>query len=290
MERKHINLSPFQCRELEEIITPLVSQYQTEYILCFGCLNDTKSAASCFIEEIKQSNTHYFLLMVTTEPTRIEHEVQDYVNNHFEQAAITIIAHGLETVTNAVSQGNRFFNVVCREGMQLYTASGLRLNLGYPNLNPATTLATAEKHFYHRYQMALGFMEAPGDCFEKAYYDNTVFMLHQAVEQACITMIGVFMAYRSDKHNLTRLLNLCLCFSGEPAAIFPRKTGEDQRLFQLLLKSYSEARYRDEYNVSSQDADILCTQVRALITLTEELCIDQINDLRTAVSHIPKQN
>lgn len=42
MERKQVNVSPLQCRELEEIITPLVSQYQTEYIICFGCLNDAK--------------------------------------------------------------------------------------------------------------------------------------------------------------------------------------------------------------------------------------------------------
>ncbi|MDP9076432.1 MAG: hypothetical protein M3O71_03330, partial [Bacteroidota bacterium] len=71
---------------------------------------------------------------------------------------------------------------------------------------------------------------------------------------------------------------------------FPRKTTEDQRLFQLLLKSYSDARYRDEYKVTRQDADVLCTQVRALIELTEELCIDRINDLRTAVIDVPKQD
>lgn len=290
MERKHVNLSPLQWRELQGLITPLVSQYKTEYIICFGCLNDTKATTSCFIEDVKQSNTHYFLLMITTAVTRIEHEVQDYVNSHFDKAGITIIVHGLETITNAINQGSRFFTAVCRDGMQLYTASGLRLNLDYPHLNPATTLAKAEKHYYHRYCMALGFMEAAGECFEKEYYNNTIFMLHQAVEQACIAMIRVFMAYRSDIHNLSRLLNLCHCFSGEPAALFPRKTTEDQRLFQLLLKSYTDARYRDEYKVTSQDAGMLCTQVRALIELTEELCIDRINDLRTAVTDVPKQD
>jgi len=228
--------------------------------------------------------------MITTEATRIEHEVQDYVNRLFDKAGITIIVHGLETVTNAISQGNRFFTAVCRDGMQLYTANGLRLNMDYPDLNPATTQAKAEKHYYHRYAMALGFMEAAEECLEKEYYNNAIFMLHQAVEQACIAMIRVFMAYRSDMHNLSRLLNLCGCFSGEPAALFPRKTPEDQRLFQLLLKSYSDARYKDEYKVTRQDAEILCTLVRALIELTEELCIDRINDLRTAVTDIPKQD
>ncbi len=290
MERTNINLSSLQYKELEEIITLLTGPYKTEYIICFGSLNDVKATSSCFIEDVRQNNTHYFLLMITTEVTRIEHEVQDYVNKHFDKAGITMIVHGLETVTNAINQGSRFFTVVCRDGMQLYTANGLQLNMDYPNLNLATTQAKAEKHYYHRYCMALGFMEAASECLEKEYYNNTVFMLHQAVEQACIAMIRVFMAYRSDMHNLSRLLNLCGCFSGEPAAIFPRKTTEDQRLFQLLLKSYSDARYRDEYKITHQDADMLCTQVRAFIELTEELCINRINDLRTAVTDVPKQD
>lgn len=288
MERKNINLSSLQYKELEEIVTLLTGQYKTEYIICFGYLNDVKATSSCFIEDVSQNNTHYFLLMITTEVTRIEHEVQDYVNKHFDKVGITMIVHGLETVTNAINQGSRFFTTVCRDGMQLYTANGLRLNMEYPYLNPATTQAKAEKHYYHRYCMALGFMEAASECFEKEYYNNTIFMLHQAVEQACIAMIRVFMAYRSDIHNLSRLLNLCHCFSGEPAALFPRKTTEDQRLFQLLLKSYTDARYRDEYKVTSQDAGMLCTQVRALIELTEELCIDRINELRTAVINVPE--
>ena len=107
-------------------------------------------------------------------------------------------------------------------------------------------------------------------------------MLHQTVEQACITLIRVYMAYRSDMHNLARLLNLCLCFSGEPAALFPRKTEEDQRLFQLLLRSHSDARYRSEYKVNSDDADILCTRIRQLIDLTKILCDDRLNMYRQA--------
>jgi HEPN domain-containing protein len=281
MERKNVSLSNVQRRELEEIVNLLIGQYKTEYVICFGCLNDLKETTSCFIETVQENNVHYFLLMITTEITRIEHEVQDYVNRHFK-VGVTIIVHGLDTVTNAIFEGSRFFTAACRDGIQLYTASGLRLNIDYSNLNTATTLVNAEKHYHHRYCMALGFLEAADECFDKGYFNNTVFMLHQAVEQACIAMIRVFMAYRSDMHNLSRLLNLCLCFSGEPAALFPRKTGEEQRLFQLLLKSYSDARYRDEYKIDSTDANMLCTQVRALLELTEELCTKKLIQYRQA--------
>jgi len=221
--------------------------------------------------------------MITTGITRVENEVQEYVNGFFDKADITILVHGIETVKNAIAQGSRFFTTVCRDGMQLYSANGFRLNIDYPNLNPAATLATAQKHYHHRFSMALGFMEAAESCYKNEYYNNTIFMLHQAVEQACITMIRVYIAYRSDMHNLSRLLNLCLCFSDEPSAIFPRKTDEEQRLFQLLVKSYSDARYRDEYKITAQDAGVLCTQVRALIELTGDLCTGRIQYLRAPI-------
>jgi uncharacterized protein len=50
----------------------------------------------------------------------------------------------METVNNAVAHGNSFFIAVCRDGMQLYSATGLRLNLEYPNLNAATTFTKAQ--------------------------------------------------------------------------------------------------------------------------------------------------
>lgn len=281
MEGNSVTLTYRQCKKLEEIVGSLVNQYHPESIICFGFQHNIKEVSNCFTQPVNDSHSHYFLLMITKDITRIEHEVQDHVNRHFDDL-ITILVHGVKTVTNAIGEGSRFFIRVCHYGFQLFSANGLRLNMDYPILSTAKTLASAERHYRHRYSMALGFMEAADTCFESQFYNNSIFMLHQAVEQACIALIRVYMAYRSDMHNLARLFNLCLCFSDEPAALFPRKTEEDLRLFQLLLKSYSEARYRDEYKVSSNDADILCTQVRELIKLTEILCNDKLGVYRQA--------
>jgi HEPN domain-containing protein len=283
MESSPVILTAFQYRQLEEVITSLIGQYEIEYVICFGCTQDNKAAVSCFVDDVKQCHTHYFLLIITSGVNRIEHEVQDYVNRHFVGLKITTLVHGTETVGEAVEQGSRFFNVVCRNGMQLYSKSGLRLNLDLPSLSPAVILEKAERHYFNRYNRAIGFVEAARECFNKGYYANSVFMLHQAVEQACIAMVRVYLAYRSDIHNLSRLLDLTLCFSADPSGAFPRKTVEDQRLFQLLLKSYSDARYRDEYEVSREDADALCIQVKAFTDLTESLCTNQINRLRTQI-------
>ncbi|HZY38379.1 MAG TPA: HEPN domain-containing protein [Mucilaginibacter sp.] len=289
MKRKNVNLTTSQCKELDEVITSLVSKYKTEYIFCFSCLNDAKTTTSCFAGDVKVSDTHYFLLMITTDITRIEHEVQDYVNGFFEKGTITIVVHGLETVTNAIEQGSRFFTAVCRDGMQLYSASGLRLNVEYPDLNPATTFTKAQKHFYHRFGMAWGFQESASTSHDNGMYNNCMFELHQSVEQACIAVIRVYMAYRSDMHNLARLLNLCKCFSDGQIDLFPRRTEEDKRLFQILVRSYSDARYKDEYQVFDHDAEELCTRVQEFCELIKKLCKEKLTEYRQEAEEAGKE-
>ena len=289
MENKTVKLSNLQCKELDEVITSLVAKYKTDYIFCFSCLNDAKTTTGCFADAIKVSDTHYFLLMITTEITRIEHEVQDYVNTNFDRGTITIVVHGMETVTNAIAQGSRFFTTVCHDGMQLYSANGLRLNLEYPNLNPATTFTKAQKHFYHRFGMAWGFQESASTSHDNGMYNNCVFELHQSVEQACIAVIRVYMAYRSDMHNLARLLNLCKCFSDGQVDLFPRRTEEDKRLFQILVKSYSDARYKDDYKVTDSDAEDLCLRVCEFCELIKRLCNEKLAAYRKEAEEASKE-
>jgi HEPN domain-containing protein len=218
--------------------------------------------------------------MLTAEVTRIEHEVQDYVNGFSKTYTITIIVHGLQTVTNAIAQGSRFFTLACRDGMQLYSAKGLGLNIDYPDLNPATTFAKAQKHYFHRFGMACGFMESASTSYDNGFYSNCMFELHQCMEQACIAVIRVYMAYRSDMHNLARLLNLCKCFSDGQVELFPIRNEDDNRLFQLLVKSYSDTRYKDDYKIVDHDADELCTQVRAFLDLIKKLCNKRLGEYR----------
>ena len=86
--------------------------------------------------------------------------------------------------------------------------------------------------------------------------------------------------YRSDMHNLARLINLCRCFSDEPFELFPRKTAEERRLFQILIRSYSETRYKDEYQLNSADAEKLFTQVVEFLKLIKAFCNKRLEQYR----------
>jgi hypothetical protein len=106
-------------------------------------------------------------------------------------------------------------------------------------------------------------------------------MLHQAVEQLCIGLIRINMAYRSEFHNLNRLLHLFTCFSNAPLQLFT-ETAEDRRLFTILTKSYSAARYQAGFVVSKYDAVCLCDKVGEFTALATRLCEEKIGELERA--------
>jgi len=282
MLQNPIPFTVHQFKELEDILLKLTEHYKPENIICFGSHHYDTIKVSCFADNISLCNYHYFLLMVTATKTRIEHEVQDFVNKFTANGTITIIVHGIETIQDAINNGSRFFASVVRNGVQLYSASGFNLCLSYPDISNQETLSKAERHFSHRFGMASGFLEAAKNCLDNGYLANCAFLLHQAIEQSCIAMIRVHMAYRSDIHSLHRLMNLCSCFSGEPAAIFFRGTSEDTRLFNLLRDSYSGARYLDNYSISTEDAEMLLKRSAEFLQITKRLCTQLIAEFRTA--------
>lgn len=288
MEKNTVDLSPQQLQELKDILDLLISHYEPRHLICFGWLNHTTVANNSFNTPLNESSSHYYLLMTTKESRRIEHEVQDFVIKHFTAGNLTILVHGLETVEHAVNQGSRFFTNACRNGFLLYSSDGLRLSFIYPNLNPKTTFDKAEKAFAYRLKIATGFLEAAESCFASDHENNCVFLLHQAMEQACITMIRVFIAYRADMHSLSRLLNLCKSFTPEPSAIFKMAKPEDLRLFTLLQKSYSAARYQDNFVAETDDADQLILKVAEFLDLTKVLCQGRIEHYRLLAEAVEK--
>ncbi|UKJ07903.1 HEPN domain-containing protein [Solitalea lacus] len=265
-----------QDKALQILIKALVEKYKPERILCFGRVRSSNQSSSCFLASCDQSTYHYFLLMITSESTRIEHQVQDFVNYHFTAGKITILSHGRETIHEAVLKNSRFFSTVSSQGCLLYASDGLFHPTIAPELNPIQTFEKAKKHYEHRFPMAKGFLNAAMETWDSGHYNVAIFILHQVMEQSLAALIRVYIAYRTDIHHLGRLLDLCRCFLTEPDALFPRNTKEEQRLFMLLNNSYSAARYKDSFDVSGQDATLLYEKVGVFLESVEHLCKNQL--------------
>ncbi|CAM4411839.1 HEPN domain-containing protein [Pedobacter westerhofensis] len=273
------NTSQIQKKEFAAFIKDLADKYQPLQIYCFGEFMESANKRGCFIESAAHENYQYYLLMVIESATRIENHVQDYANHHFPYGTITILVHGKETITEAVRANNRFFITVANSGKLLYSADPTIKSFRVPDFIPTRAAEKAKKHYRRRMALAAGFLESAMECLRKGNYHLCVFMLHQVVEQCCICMIRVHLAYRSDIHNLYRLLRLCDSFSPAMSGLFLGEGEEGRRLFELMVSSYSAARYKDDFVVEQPDAERLYNQVAAFLKVADVLCQDKIEAL-----------
>jgi HEPN domain-containing protein len=282
MERKSNELVQHLRDELKHVVAILSERYQPERIFCFGHIMEHNASSGCFRDLIDQVSHHYFFLMVTSETPRKESEIQDYINTHVPELKITIIVHGKASVERAICQGNSFFIDVYRAGTVLHQKPDVSPVLNCPILNPKKHAIKRENYFLDYYDIATGFLTAADHCCDRGYFKNALFMLHQTVEHTCIALIRLFTGYRPATHSLTKSLNLCRCFSDEPAAFFSCRTGEEKRLFELLSKGYSDARYADKFDINEDDVSKLRLQLRDFLSLVRTMSYAKIEELKLA--------
>lgn len=274
-----------------DFIQRLAQKFDPLQIFSFSKNIFTQKTQGCFNESPGNFKCGYCLLVVTETPTRIDYEMQDFANTYYRHGTITIICHGRQSVMDAVQHNSRFFISVLTSGKLLYSNDGLLDGNPIPPFIPTKGAIKALKHYEHRMPLADGFLMCASECLEKEQFGICAFMLHQAVEQACICLVRVHIAYRSEFHNLYRLLRLCQCFSEKPFLLF-LSTPEDERLFDVMAKSYSGSRYKDDFMVSRTDAESLYQRVAPFLLLVKKMCDDKIEllDQEAALHAIQKNN
>ncbi len=244
MEPK-LSLEANHAFHFRELIQCLAHKFEPLHIFSFSQNTCTQKSLGCFSDDQAYFRCDHCLLVVTESASRVDYEMQDFANTHYRQGTITIISHGKQSVMDAVQHNSRFFISVLTTGKLLYSKDGLVDSEQIPRFIPTKCAIKALKHYEHRRPLADGFLMCASECLEKEQLGICAFMLHQAVEQACICLIRVHIAYRSEFHNLYRLLRLCQCFSERPFQLF-LSSPEDEQLFDVMAKSYSGSRYKDD--------------------------------------------
>lgn len=270
-----------------KFIQQLAQKFEPLQVIGFSKNSHISYEQSPFKEDKVSFHCNYCLLLVTENATRIDYEVQDFANAHYQQGLVTIICHGKEVILEAVKANSRFFISVLSFGKQIYSKDGMLNVDSIPSFVPINGASKALKHYDHRMPLAEGFLMGAAECMVNECYGICTFMLHQAVEQICSGLIRVHIAYRSEFHNLHRLLRLCSCFSDRPYNLF-LGTREDEKLFDVLVKSYSSARYKDDFFVSKEDAHTLYKRVVVFMELSRSMCKEKIEQMETQASQYRK--
>lgn len=278
--------TPTLCTETQvvpafnKLICELSEKFKPLQIFCFYKSNSVERKQSCFVSQHVNCIHDYCLLLVTSSATRIDYEIQDYANSHFTGGSITVICHSNQSIRDAIDGNSRFFKAVFTDGELLYSHDGLLLKPLVLPFDPINSSTKALRYYNHRIPLVGGFMSCAFECLQNERYGMCAFMLHQATEQACILLIRVNIAYRSEFHNLQRLLNLCRCFSDQPYELF-LSNARDERLFDIMSKSYSHARYKEDFSVSKEDARSLYNLTSLFIELSKTMCLKKIAQLES---------
>ena len=191
---------------------------------------------------------------------------------------LEIISHDIEYVNTGLREGHYFFSDIKKEGILLYDSGKYKLERRH-RIEPARRLEIAVEDFEQWFESANVFFKQYQYAKSDKNYKEAAFLLHQATERFYSAVILVFSGYRPKLHNIEKLGATAASHYPEFIKIFPRKTAEEKRLFQLLKDAYIDARYKKDYSITKDELTYLSKRVEKLRDLVEKTCKAKIKSL-----------
>ncbi len=255
--------------EFQLLVDRLAQDIHAVVVLCFGASSTSVIQTSCYMSQASQ-HKHYDLLILRRATCRWkDHEVMDLVASRCkEHLSVNVLCHGEASVIRAISERHPFFSTVFCEGVILYKADDFQI----PFTETANLLGDSihQPRAYKRaFELSASFLAIASDAIGGGTHDVGVFLLHQAVEQLCITSIKAHMKYRANTHNIKKLIDLVACYLPNARDLFPCNTTDERELYSYLAKAYTDVRYKVTYRIPGHIAFTLLSRVEQLRELIE---------------------
>lgn len=200
---------------------------------------------------------------------------------------VNLIVHTLAEVNQGLGRGEYFWSDIARDGVILYDLPGHSLATPQP-LNAGDASAAAERYFATKMDdldvWLTTISNLLGQNLTRAVRKNAAFQIHQAVEAAYICFLLVHTFYFPRSHNIKFLRSLAEDLDKSLVAAWPREQRADRRRFELLKRAYVEARYSDQYDVTTEDLAHLDASARRLRDLVLASCQVRLAHLADAAS------
>lgn len=273
------HLSPAQRIELDTAKRIIVDAVRPEKIILFG-IYSVEGDARIYSERLPPEIAAYDVLVVTgAGDRRSDYELQDIIENRCrDTVSVTPVVHDIGYVNRRIAEGQHFFATIRRDAILLYDAG--RTPLAKPGeTDLAQVRWLAERDFDRWQRQSIAFFRSAEFNLGTGEWKIAVFMLHQAAEQIYQAILLAFTGYKPTTHNLDKLRRYTNRFSVELALIFPRNSGEEDRLFRVLLSGYVDARYKEDFIVTEADARLLKERVGALLDIAGRVCGNRLVSL-----------
>ncbi len=271
--------------ELEDILSIILkSSIKPEIIILFGSfargdwVEDRYQDKSGTIYEYK-SDFDIFIVVESQKQVCYKKPWQKLNKKISESTTIqtraSIVNHSIELLNKELTKGHYFYIDIKKEGILLYD-SGKYVLSDPVELHPSARKGKATEHFKYWMKKALSFNDLFEFTYQKDDYSMAAFMLHQTAESLFTAILLVFTDYRPKTHDLEQLRSLVNGQNPRFIKVFPNIGQEEKRLFELLRKSYVDARYDRTFKIHKEELQWLNQQVEILKALTEEICMEKI--------------
>lgn len=263
---------------LKDLTGKIVQTVAPVQILCYGTRHtETYEWTTFNLDDTHvshKSTVSYNLIIVTAnKESKADHEIIQTIEQHASAYKLHVTSVVLKESAwdKSLTDGWRFFTTAYYRGVMLYNLNEniLFVPVGPPEVR--ALISDIKRHWAHYYGGAKGFYQSAEDNVNREWVSGVLLNLHQATQHTCMALLRAFTGYRSATHNLSRLLELIKNFSSEPAAVFPCNTAEEQELFSILNKSYSESRYNENFKVPPEKVQILLRRVKELMQTAEAI-------------------
>ena len=245
----------------QRLVDIIVKAANPEMIFLLGASLHRRRSESIFQQTAPTSQhmADYFLLILMEDLNNKEtHEWQDKIEAHCKAfMLVTTIVLQKRAFEEWLREGHPFAINVQQSAVVIYNSRSCHLSVS----QTANHNVAAEKNLAEGLTKAKEFLAGSELYRIRKQHAMAAFMLHQSAEQALRTLLKVGTGYHANTHSIDRLLRYAGLVSYQLPDIFPQKTEEDKRLFNLLQKAYIDTRYKEDYKISNDD----------LLQLTEKI-------------------
>ena len=260
----------------------VVSIAHPEKIILFGVYSE--DYYSIDFETLPQSVQVYDLLVIieaeyTGSVHRLLGSLEEKCNN---VAPTTVIIYDLSYVNKKLAEGSYFLYKIHQEGILLYeTGRKPFVRVTPPDIIQFKT--KAEKDFVRWGNHAYAFFISALFNRERGNKLLSMFLLHQAVEQMYQAILLTHTGHKTATHNVGKLRRHTIRLSRELADVFPTETLRDRNLFMLIMASYKGARYDSEFEVTSEDLELVIDRVGRLLAVGDRICRELLATLEELI-------
>lgn len=251
---------------------------EAELIILFGSY-----ATGTWVEDYQEKYEYvsdFDILVVTasratSKRSKIWRNLEKDLRNAPDITKTNIIHHSINFVNDKIGQNSYFFGDIYKEGIALFDSGNFKLDeprelIGVERQKKATD------EYEHWFESANHFYDDYLSNMEKDRLNKAAFELHQATERYYSAILLVFTDYKPKSHDLDDLGNQAMNCHAEFMTVFPRSTEEEKHRFELLKRSYIDARYTKSFQIGKEDLEYLGPRVEILKSLTQSICSEKI--------------